>query len=104
MDINTLLLKDYYKACHGDMLPKGMTKSVSYFTPRKSRIDQWDHVVFFGLQAFIKKYLIEDFNKNFFNKSETQVVDEYTRILDNTLGKGTYDINKIVKIIEEGSL
>lgn len=41
LNINTLLLKDYYKACHGDMLPKGMTKSVSYFTPRKSRIDQW---------------------------------------------------------------
>lgn len=104
LNINTLLLKDYYKACHGDMLPKGMTKSVSYFTPRKSRIDQWDHVVFFGLQAFIKKYLIEDFNKNFFNKSETQVVDEYTRILDNTLGKGTYDINKIVNLHRLGYL
>lgn len=41
LDVNSLLLKDYYKACHGDLIPKGMTKSVSYFTPRKSRVNQW---------------------------------------------------------------
>ena len=66
MDINTLLLKDFYKACHSEMIPQNMTKSVSYFTPRKSRIDMWPTVVNFGLQAFIKEWLIENFNKNFF--------------------------------------
>ena len=40
MEINALLLKDFYKAAHAEMLPKGMTKSVSYFTPRKSRVEQ----------------------------------------------------------------
>ena len=87
MDINTLLLKDFYKACHSEMIPQNMTKSVSYFTPRKSRIDMWPTVVNFGLQAFIKEWLIENFNKNFFNKSEEEVINEYTRVLDNTFGK-----------------
>ena len=49
---NALLLKDFYKAVHSEMLDPGMTKSVSYFTPRTSRNDRWDGVVNFGLQAF----------------------------------------------------
>ena len=64
--MNALLLKDFYKAVHSEMLPKDMTKSVSYFTPRKSRVDCWDHVVNFGLQAFCKIWLIDYFNENFF--------------------------------------
>ena len=36
--INPMLLIDFYKAVHAEMLPKGITKSVSYFTPRMSRI------------------------------------------------------------------
>lgn len=35
---NALLLKDFYKAIHCDLIPKNMTKSVSYFTPRMSRV------------------------------------------------------------------
>lgn len=104
MDINSLLLKDFYKACHSELLPEGMTKSVSYFTPRKSRIEMWPKVVNFGLQAFIKEWLIDSFNKNFFNKSEAQVVDEYTRVLDNTFGKGIYSIEKIKKLHALGYL
>ena len=49
-----MLLKDFYKMVHLTMCPSNMTKSVSYFTPRKSRIDMWPKVVNFGLQAFIK--------------------------------------------------
>ena len=104
MDINTLLLKDFYKACHSEMIPQNMTKSVSYFTPRKSRIDMWPTVVNFGLQAFIKEWLIENFNKNFFNKSEEEVINEYTRVLDNTFGKGIYSIEKIQKLHRLGYL
>ena len=104
MDINTLLLKDFYKACHSEMIPQNMTKSVSYFTPRKSRIEMWPTVVNFGLQAFIKEWLIENFNKNFFNKSEEEVINEYTRVLNNTFGKGIYSIEKIQKLHHLGYL
>ena len=32
MKTNPMLLIDFYKAVHAEMLPKGITKSVSYFT------------------------------------------------------------------------
>ena len=104
MNINSLLLKDFYKACHSELLPNGMIKSVSYFTPRKSRVEMWPKVVNFGLQAFIKEWLIDSFNNNFFNKSEAQVVDEYTRVLDNTFGKGIYSVDKIRNLHRLGYL
>ena len=66
--INPMLLIDYYKAVHAEMLPEKITKSVSYFTPRMSRIDRWDKVVMFGLQGFIKTYLIDYFKRRFFNR------------------------------------
>lgn len=92
---NALLLKDFYKACHLSMLPNGMTKSVSYFTPRKSRVDMWPKVVNFGLQAFCKTYLIDYFNENFFDRKEATVVDEYRQYMDYTLGKGVCDVEPI---------
>ena len=75
--MNPLLLIDFYKAVHRDMLPKNMTKSVSYFTPRMSRVKMWDEVVFFGLQMFITDYLINHFHEHFFSKRKGLVVSEY---------------------------
>lgn len=101
---NALLLKDFYKSVHSEMLPKGMTKSVSYFTPRMSRINRWTHVVNFGLQAFIKTWLINYFKENFFERSREDVVDEYQYYIENTLGKGVCDFEKIEKLHRKGYL
>lgn len=35
---NPMLFIDFYKAVHSDMLPEKIEKSVSYFTPRMSRV------------------------------------------------------------------
>ena len=104
ININPMLLIDFYKAVHAEMLPKGITKSVSYFTPRMSRIERWDKVVMFGLQGFIKTYLIDYFNREFFNKPFKEVMGEYKRVLDNTLGEDTYNIEKIIKLHQLGYL
>ena len=104
MDINSLLLKDFYKACHSELIPQNMTRSVSYFTPRKSRVNMWPEVVNFGLQAFIKEWLIDSFNKNFFNRSEADVISEYRRVLDNTFGAGVYSVDKIRNLHRLGFL
>lgn len=101
---NPMLLIDYYKAVHAEMLPERMTKSVSYFTPRMSRIGRWDKVVMFGLQGFIKTYLIDYFNKEFFERPFGEVIAEYKRVLDNTLGTGIYGIEKIEKLHRLGYL
>ena len=95
MNYNPLLLVDFYKVCHSSQYPKGLTKMVSYYTPRMSRLKDNDMVTFFGLQAFIKEYLIEGFNNYFFSRPEEEVVAEYERVLNHTLGKGSYESQKI---------
>lgn len=104
MNTNPMLLIDFYKAVHAEMLPKGITKSVSYYTPRMSRVKRWDNVVMFGLQGFIKTYLIDYFNEEFFNKSSDSVMNEYRRVMDASLGKDVYGIEKIQNLHNLGYL
>ena len=101
---NPLLLIDFYKATHHEQYPKGLTKMVSYYTPRMSRLDDVDHLTFFGLQGFIDEYLIDGFNNNFFNRDIEEVVAEYNRILTYTMGPGTYEDQKIRDLHELGYL
>lgn len=86
------------------MLPKGITKSVSYFTPRMSRVNMWKEVVMFGLQGFIKTYLIDYFNAEFFSKPCEEVVGSYKRIMDHCLGESAYKIDKIENLHHLGYL
>ncbi len=101
---NPMLLIDFYKAVHAEMLPQNMTKSVSYFTPRMSRVKRWDDVVMFGLQGFIKTYLIDYFNREFFERPFDEVIGEYKRIMDAALGENAYKIAKIEKLHKLGYL
>ena len=103
-NIDPMLLIDFYKAVHAEMLPKNITKSVSYFTPRMSRVKMWDKVVMFGLQGFIKKYLIDYFNTEFFSRDFDSVISEYKRIMDAALGAEAYKIEKIEKLHKLGYL
>ena len=84
--MNPLLLTDGYKADHRRQYPDGTTLVYSNWTPRKSRIANVDEVIFFGLQYFIKKYIIEDFENDFFKKPKAEVVKKYARRLNNYLG------------------
>lgn len=104
MKTSPMLLIDFYKAVHAEMLPDGITKSVSYFTPRMSRINRWSEVVMFGLQGFIKTYLIDYFNSEFFNRPFENVISEYKRLMDATLGADAYKIEKIEKLHKLGFL
>ena len=92
---NALLLKDFYKMCHLSMLDKGMVKSVSYYTPRMSRVKRWNKVVNFGLQAFCKNYLIDYFNENFFWRPEGIVVDEYRYYAELTMPGAQVDVEPV---------
>lgn len=101
---NAMLLIDFYKAVHAEMLPTKITKSVSYFTPRMSRVKRWDKVVMFGLQGFIKEYLIDYFNEYFFNVPLDEVISDYKRVMDAALGENVYGIEKIKKLHRLGKL
>ena len=67
INYNPLLCLDFYKTCHCDQYPKDLTKLVSYYTPRMSRLADVDKITLFGLQAFIQEYLIEAFDRYFFS-------------------------------------
>lgn len=57
-----LLCLDFYKTAHAEQYPAALTKMVSYYTPRMTRLADTKKVTMFGLQAFIQEYLIEAFN------------------------------------------
>ena len=101
---NPLLLIDFYKATHSSQYPQSLTKLVSYYTPRMSRLSDTDKVTMFGLQAFIQEYLIDGFNELFFKRPEDEVMEEYTRVLDYSLGKESYDAEKIRNLHRLGYL
>lgn len=85
--MNPLLLTDGYKVDHRRQYPTGTSLVYSNWTPRKSRIEGVDEVVFFGLQYFIKKYILEDFETYFFKQPKEKVVAEYSRRINNYLGE-----------------
>lgn len=83
---NPLLCLDFYKTAHADQYPAGLTKMVSYYTPRTSRLNGFDKVALFGLQAFIIDMLIDAFDEYFFRSDIENVVREYKRVLGATIG------------------
>jgi len=85
---NAINLTDGYKADHRRQMPKGALRQFNNFTPRKTRREGVSKIVFFGLQYFIKKYLIEDFNNTFFLLPKDVAVKQYVRRINNYLGEG----------------
>lgn len=105
IDTNAILLSDTYKQCHRRIYPKGLTKLVSYWTPRRSMFaDPDDEMIFFGLQGFIKEYLIGYFNKNFFERPAAEVEESYRRYMDIQIGAGNYDLESVMELHELGFL
>lgn len=85
MKINPLHLIDFYKADHRRQYPENTSLVFSNFTPRKSRIPGVNTVVFFGLQYYIKEYLIKQWNENFFNKPLDEVLRDFNRRKNSAL-------------------
>lgn len=84
--MNPIFLIDFYKVGHVSQYPDDVTQVWSNWTPRGSRIDGQKTVVHFGLQYFIKKYLIEEFESEFFAQPLEYVLHEYRNVIQKTLG------------------
>lgn len=109
MKINPLNAIDFYKADHRRHYPIGTEYVYANFTPRSSRLakmlpDFDDKVVFFGLQGFIKHFLIETWNEGFFNQPKAQVVAAYKRRMDSSLGEGAVPVDHIEALHDLGFL
>lgn len=103
MEYNPFLLCDFYKVTHPRQYPDGISTLVSYFTPRTSRIN-CDKVVVFGLQAFIKTYLTDYFERNFFSRDIDEIMKEYRRIMNHTLGYWSFSDQHIIDLYYLGYL
>lgn len=110
------LLCDFYKISHREQYPEGTEYVYSNWTPRSTYIEGVNEVVAFGMQAFIKRYLIEYFDKHFFNRSREEVITEYVRFIKYTLLVENPDASHIeelhdlgylplhIKMVKEGTL
>ena len=110
-----VLLVDGYKVGHKFQYPDDTTMVYSNFTPRSSRTGE-EEVMLFGLQYFIKEYLMRQFNENFFQQDVDDVIKEYSRRMDAYLGPGVINTDHIralhalgympllIKAVPEGTL
>ena len=102
--MNPLLYTDGYKVDHRRQYPDKTTLVYSNWTPRMTRIKGVDQVVLFGLQYFIKKYMIADFNANFFKQPKAEVCKKYQRRINNYLGENSVGIKHIQDLHDLGYL
>ena len=86
-ELLAILASDSYKQSHKQQYRKGTEVIYSTWTPRKSRIPNINEVVTFGIQYFIKDYLIDSFNRTFFNRPKEEVISEFKRVMTAYTGE-----------------
>lgn len=114
MNIPAILACDGYKTSHRKQYNPSTELVYSTWVPRKSRLKGVDKVVFFGLQAFIKDYLIDSFNNTFFNRPKEEVIQEFKRVMEYYSGdtdtehwEALHDLGYLplrIDALEEGTL
>lgn len=87
MKYSPTLSSDFYKLSHPAQYPPNTEYVYANTTPRGSRMDGVDRVVVFGTQYLIQEYLIRNWQDNFFSRPRNEVVAEFKRMTDYTLGK-----------------
>lgn len=113
---NPILAIDGYKLDHRRQYPDNTTRVYSNWTARGSRILGQTHVAFLGLQYYLQKYLLDDFQQNFFSRDVDEVCETYERRVNGYLGPNTigtdhiralHDLGYIpleFKALEEGTM
>lgn len=110
MKLNPLHCIDFYKSDHRRQYPEGTTLVYSNFTPRSDKLSPipthlFDgRVVSFGLQFFIKDFLIDAWNTEFFGKPKAAVVARYKHRMDTSLGVGAIPVDHIEALHDLGYL
>lgn len=99
-----MVLADFYKISHREQYPEKTEKVYSTWTPRESRKAQIYGVVAFGMQAFIKGFLMSYFDEFFFDRPLEVVVAEYKRIIKHTLNVPDPDASHLEALHKLGYL
>lgn len=102
--ISPILYKDFYKTDHRRQYPDKTSLVYSNLTPRTSRLEGVDKVVVFGIQYFIKDYLMRRFNEGFFKKPKAEAIANYKRRMDTSLGPDAFPLNHLEELHDLGYL
>lgn len=99
-------MTDGYKLDHRRQYPKGTEFVYSNWTPRSNTYfpEAEDGSVVFGIQYFIKEYLIKRFNDGFFNVPEDVAVASFKRRIDTFLGDNEVGTDHIRELHQLGYL
>ena len=102
----TILLTDGYKLDHRRQYPKGTEYVYSNWTPRSCQhfSEAEEGTVVFGIQYFIKEYLIKQFNENFFSKPKEIAITEFSRRVNTFLGPNGVGTKHIEELYDLGYL
>ena len=104
MNTLAMLFSDTYKQCHPRMYVDGLEFLASYLVPRRSMLENTKEMVWYGLQYFNRRYLVEYFNNYFFKLSEEEVIKQYENSMNIQIGEGNYDTKNIVNLHRLGYL
>jgi nicotinamide phosphoribosyltransferase len=102
--IQPLLLTDFYKVGHIFQYPPGTEFVYSNLTPRATRLPGVNEMVFFGLQYFCDRYLVQHFNEAFFERPRSEVIETYRRRIRTALGSDLRSYDHIADLHELGYL
>lgn len=102
--MNPITQIDGYKVDHRRQYPDETSIIFTNFTPRKTRRVDTGKVVFFGLQYFLKEYLIRQWDEDFFQKPREQVLAAFTRRINAYLGPNEVGSQHIADLHDLGYL
>lgn len=104
-------LADFYKTGHPGMYPTETDVLVANFTHRSSKYAPVamsplfdDKLVWFGTTGFVKEFLIDTFNTEFFNTEKAVAVRKYKRRMDTALGLNKVSMTQLEKLHDLGYL
>lgn len=110
MKLNPLTAIDFYKTDHRRQYPENTTEVYSNFTPRSAKLaklcnhDPEEGIIFFGLQYFIKDFLILVWEERFFKRPKDEVIAKYKRRMDCALGKDSIEVSHLSSLYDLGYL
>lgn len=106
--MNPITQTDAYKLSHKKFMAKGTTTIYANLTARAHRYASWADddrkVVVAGIQKFVKDYLINEWNSEFFKKPLNKVIAKFKHRVDTFLGPGSVSMEHFEALHKLGYL
>ena len=99
MNTPIYLATDAYKLNHRRQYPENTTKVYSTWTPRADKFAPWlknKQVVVFGLQYFIKEYLMKRFSEDLFEQPKSNIRKNFEAVLPHYLAATPAEVDEQV--------